>query len=74
MPVGFGATTQGWRPISVKIQPKALATNGRGIMAMAVRRIQRFLGSRRPPRVIHQAPTAPKEARAPKPIIARKLQ
>src|ERR1700742_4100794 len=27
-PDGFGATTNGWRPISVKIQPKLFARNG----------------------------------------------
>jgi hypothetical protein len=75
MPLGLGATTHGWRPISVKIQPKELARNGVAMMAIDPMRTQRLpVGSWRPLRVFHQATTAPNEAMAPKPIMARKLQ
>src|SRR6478735_11849726 len=75
MPLGLGATTHGCRPISVKIQPVALARNGVAMTAMDPTRSQRLsVGSSRPRRVFHQATTAPNEAMAPKPIIDRKPQ
>ena len=69
----LGATTQGWRPISVKSQPKEQATKG----SHAVRRAaapRRGSDTRRPERVSHRA-AAPMAAEArPRPIMRRKDQ
>ena len=73
---GLGWTTQGWRPISVKIQPAEFARNGVGI---AMRQIQ--LNSvpalpvgTRPLRVNHQLAASRMPEPASRPIIARNAQ
>src|SRR6478736_1259732 len=50
--LGFGATTQGWRPISVKIHPNEDARNGVAIAAMPSVP-NHFLSVTRPLRVSH---------------------
>ena len=73
---GFGWTTQGWRPISVKIQPAEFARNGNG-MAMSDRRANHVPAvpvGVRPFRVNSQASSAMPSEPAMRPIIARKLQ
>ena len=82
-PVTFGETAdevcsrlntiQGWRPISVKIQPTVIASSGSGAAQMATLHIQGFV-IRRPPRVNQRPPTATAMAAMPKPIIQRKAQ
>ena len=70
---GLGATTNGWRPISVKIQPAALAPNGARIPNTARRMRPREAGTV-PLRVAHSARRAARAATPPKPIIIRKPQ
>ncbi len=70
---GFGATTNGWRPISVKIQPKIFARNGARMLATA-RRISHVDAGTVPFRVSHHASAQPPAAITPKPIMRRKPQ
>jgi hypothetical protein len=72
-PDGLGATTNGCRPISVKIQPKLLPRNGVAMLASASRGNQRVLGTRSP-RVSHSTAMPASVPSAPSPIISRKLQ
>src|SRR6266536_985042 len=69
-------TTQGWRPISVKIQPKLLAANGSPtdrMLAPQNQRAQRPSGSR--PRRVSQRPSrATRIGSIPSPIINRNDQ
>ena len=72
-PSGLGATIQGWRPISVKTQPAALARNGVGMVHTA-KRDNHFRSGTRPRRVSHSAVRANSMGIAMNPIIARKDQ
>ena len=72
-PVGFGATTHGWRPISVNTHPEMLARNGVGMVSSANQETQRLLGVR-PPRVSHSTVRANNTGIASNPIIKRKDQ
>src|SRR3954464_3271710 len=54
---GCGWTTRGWRPISVKIQPDALATNGAPTASSEPWTPIRDVGTR-PLRVAHSASAA----------------
>ncbi|MEI2652706.1 MAG: hypothetical protein V9G12_11230 [Microthrixaceae bacterium] len=74
MPLGFGATTHGWRPISVNIQPNALARNGVAITAIVATGSHFHAGRSRPRRVRQRPATAPKAAMAPNRIIRRNAQ
>ena len=69
----LGATTHGWRPISVKIQPKDAAAKGMGMLARASCESRSEPGAR--PRLVAHSPHAAsaKEA-APSPIMRRKDQ
>src|SRR5690554_4129261 len=72
-PVGLGATTKGWRPISVKIHPKESARNGAGMVHTAALANHCWVGTR-PRRVSHRA-TAPRAvAISPRPIMKRNDQ
>src|SRR6478752_5711227 len=71
--LGLGATTKGWRPISVKIHPAELAAKGARIPSRASRMIHGERGTV-PLRVSHRATTAAKAASPPKVIIKRKPQ
>ncbi len=71
-PVGFGTTTQGCRPISVKIQPKELAKNGATTTSVAARANQRCTG--RPRRVPQRPASASRIVTSPRPIISRNDQ
>ena len=66
-------TSQGWRPTSVKIQPKLLPKIGSSGAAMIAQCHQRARGTRSP-RVVHRASSAMRAASTPTPIISRKLQ
>ena len=66
-------TIQGWRPISVNIHPRELPSNGNSGRASPAASNQREAGAR-PRRMAHSIQTATMPARAPKPIISRKLQ
>jgi hypothetical protein len=66
-------TTQGCRPISVKIQPKQLAARGRTGMTRPARNSQREVGVR-PRRCAQSTHAAMAAAASPKPIMNRKLQ
>lgn len=66
-------TIQGWRPISVKIQPKELASSGSTGMTRPARSSQRLVGVR-PLRWLQSTSSAMAAAARPKPIMKRKLQ
>jgi pyruvate/2-oxoglutarate/acetoin dehydrogenase E1 component len=70
---GLGATTNGCRPISVKIQPAEFAMKGAAIPHRA-RRERNFDCGTVPFRVTMRAKTAAAAASAPKPIMMRKPQ
>src|SRR5690554_2657563 len=70
---GLGTTTHGWRPISVKIQPKIEARKGMGIARMPSR-ANHGLSVVRPLRVSHSAATARAAEKAARPIMSLKLQ
>src|SRR5687767_5621751 len=72
-PDGFGTTTNGCRPISVKIQPALLARKGVAMPASAAAGNHFPLGTR-PPRVSHSIATPRPADRPPNPIISRKPQ
>ena len=72
-PVGFGTTTQGWRPISVNTQPALLARNGVGMPSSCNQENQRWSGTR-PRRVSQSATSANSTGRASNPIMARNDQ
>src|SRR3954468_20432090 len=66
-------TIQGWRPTSVKIQPKLLARTGRSGAATAAYANHRDVGMRSL-RVSHRTATAMSEVAMPSPIMKRKVQ
>ena len=66
-------TAQGWRPISVKIQPNELATSGSSGRAIASHSQTRPRGTR-PLRVPTRIAAAAAAAARPSPIISRKDQ
>lgn len=66
-------TIHGWRPISVKIQPKELASNGSTGMASPARSSHLLLGVR-PLRWLQSTSRAIAPAAIPKAIMKRKLQ
>ena len=66
-------TTQGWRPVSVKIQPNELASTGSSGTTPAASRTQREVGAR-PRRTSHQTSSANAAAARPIPIIRRNDQ
>ena len=70
---GLGTTTNGCRPISVKIQPAALARNGAATAPSPMPTPSREVGTR-PRRVDHRATAATPAEIAPSPIISRKFQ
>ena len=72
-PSGLGTTTQGWRPISVKIQPNELAANGATTSSTASLEYQPLPGTR--PRRVSQSPTSARPTvSSPSPIISRNDQ
>src|SRR5690625_5581576 len=70
---GLGCTTHGWRPISVKIQPKLEARKGIGSATRHSRENQVESGTL-PLRSSHRPATARAAEKTPSPIISRKLQ
>ena len=66
-------TTQGWRPISVKIQPKLIPASGINGIARPARANHLDFGVR-PFRVAHNAHSANTDASSPTPIINRNIQ
>src|SRR5699024_2822406 len=72
-PLGLGATTQGWRPISVKIQPAKFAKKGMG-KAMRAMAESHFAPETRPLRLSHRPAAASAAEKAPKPIMSRNVQ
>src|SRR3954471_19470548 len=70
---GLGATTHGWRPISVKIQPNEDARNG-GASAAMPSRPTHTLPVTRPLRVTQNATRASAADPSANPIIRRKPQ
>jgi hypothetical protein len=69
----LGYTTQGWRPISVKIQPNIDARNGVGIAQIAMR-ASHLLSDTRPLRVNHSAASASATEPMARPIMRRNAQ
>src|SRR5690625_2855254 len=72
-PVGFGTTTQGWRPISVKIHPNEAPRNGIGRESRA-RRANQGLSVTLRLRRYHAPASASAAENAANPIINRKDQ
>ena len=70
---GLGATTNGWRPSSVKIHPAMFAANGATMPSSASRMIHGDDGTV-PLRVSHSATAPPNATIPPRPIISRKPQ
>src|SRR5690554_2259257 len=70
---GLGCTTHGWRPISVKIQPKLEARKGIGSATRHSRENQ-VESVTLPLRSSHRPATARAAEKTPSPIISRKLQ
>src|SRR5690606_31764761 len=70
---GLGCTTHGWRPISVKIQPKEAARNGIGRATRHSRENHRLSVSRSL-RSSHSPHTASTAEKTPSPIISRNDQ
>src|SRR5689334_24371303 len=66
-------TSQGWRPTSVKIQPKLLAKTGRSGAATAAYASHRAVGVA-PLRVSHSTARAMSAVAIPSPIMRRKVQ
>ena len=66
-------TSHGWRPISVKIQPKLLPKTGSSGVAMMSQCHQRAAGTRSR-RVAHRTAAAAAIAAKPTPIMRRKDQ
>ncbi len=66
-------TIQGWRPISVKIQPAEIPKSGKSTMVALAMEANLPFGVR-PPRKAHSAQSAYRAAIMPRPIIRRKPQ
>src|SRR5690349_15410394 len=66
-------TTQGWRPISVKIQPNEFAATGSSGSTIASRAHHRLVGAR-PRRVAYRIRIAAAALNRPRPIISLKDQ
>ena len=66
-------TVHGWRPISVRTQPKMFAASAAGSAAIATRYIHRCRGSA-PRRVSHRPITPTPTPASPSPIISRNDQ
>ncbi len=71
--VGFGATTNGWRPSSVNTHPVALAAKG-DRMPNTASRMSHLERGTVPLRVSHSATAAANAASAPNRIISRNAQ
>ena len=69
----LGTTTQGWRPISVKIHPKEAAMKGSGMVHSATR-AHSLVVMRRSLRLSHRITAPTPTDTVPRPIIMRKDQ